>query len=101
MTKAPTPEPDDLLEWVCLKVRQFVIFRALQWKDEADGLKRVRVSYQLYANRGKITKELFLDVEADRLALAQMAIARYMDGWMRGNNVMLEAFPKSMIDGGI
>jgi len=94
MTKTPTTEPDDLLDWVCLKVRQFVIFRALQWTDEADGLKRVRVSYQLYANRGKVTKELFLDVDADRLALAQMEIARYTDEWMRGNNIMLGAFPK-------
>ena len=28
------------------------------------------------------------------LALAQMEIARYTDGWMRGNNIMLGAFPK-------
>ena len=89
-------EPDDLLEWVCFKTRQFVIFRSLHWKDEADGLKRVKVSYQLYGNRRKVTGEIFLDVDAERLALAQMAIARYTDAWRRGNNVMLGAFP--MID---
>ena len=96
-----TTEPDDLLDWVCLKVRQFVVFRELRWHDEPNGLKRVLVGYWRYANGRKVTKQVFFDVDADRLALAQMAIARYMDGWMRGNNVMLEAFPKSMIDGGI
>ena len=74
---------------------QFVIFRALLWKDEVDGLKRVKITYQRFANarRGAGKSEVFLDVDADRLALAQMEIARYMDGWRRRNNVMLEAFP--------
>ena len=95
MTNATT-EPDDLLDWVCLKVRQFVIFRSLHWKDEADGLKRVKVCYQLYGNRRRVTGKIFLDVGPDCLALAQIAIARYTDEWRRGNNVMLGAFP--MID---
>lgn len=95
MTNATT-EPDDLLDWVCLKVRQFVIFRSLHWKDEADGLKRVKVCYQLYGNRRRVTGEIFLDVGPDCLALAQIAIARYTDEWRRGNNVMLGDFP--MVD---
>ena len=89
-------EPDDLLEWVCFKTRQFVIFRSLHWKDEADGLKRVKVCYQLYGNRRRVTGEIFLDVGPDCLALAQIAIARYTDEWRRGNNVMLGDFP--MVD---
>ena len=92
MTKSPS-EPDDLLEWVRFKVGQFVIFRDLFWKDEPEGLKRVKVSYAPYANGRKAVKQIFLGVDADRLALAQMEIARYMELWRRRNNVMLEAFP--------
>ena len=92
MTNSPL-EPDDLLDWVRFMAGQFVVFRALFWKDEAEGLKRVKVSYQPYANGRKEAKQIFLDVDADRLALAQMEIARYMDGWRRRYNVMLEAFP--------